>query len=96
MLRKWIPLWAVPVLIVFATGTVWVRLAMIRTTYAISQTDREMNRVRQDRELLQLKTSALRSPRRLEVLARTRFGLSQPRTDQVIHFKKTETMGHGP
>jgi hypothetical protein len=96
MLKKWMPLWTVPTLIVFAIGTVWLRLAIIRTTYAINQADRGMNRVRQEREQLQLKLAALRSPRRLEALARTRFGLSQPRMEQVVHFKNPEMNPHVP
>lgn len=96
MLKRWVPLWTVPALIVFATGTVWLRLAVIRITYAINQTEREISRARQDRELLQLKISALRSPRRLEVLARTKYGLSQPHMEKVVHMKKSEIVGNGP
>lgn len=87
------PIWAVPTLILFATGTVWLRLSIIRTTYAIHQADQDLNRARQEREQLQLKVAALRSPRRLEVLARTKFGLSQPRVEQVVHLRKTESVG---
>ena len=96
MLRKWIPVWTVPVLLAFSAGTVWLRLAIIRTTYSINQTNKLIEHTRQDRELFQLKVAAMRSPRRLEILARTKFGLSQPRVDQVVHFKKSEIVGHGP
>jgi hypothetical protein len=92
MLRYWMPLWTVPILIIFATGTVWLRLAIIRTTYGINQADRSINHVRQEREQLQLKLAALRSPRRLEALARTKFGLAQPRVEQIVHFKKSEIL----
>jgi hypothetical protein len=37
MLKRWIPLWVIPVVLVMAIGTVWLRLAIIRTTYAINQ-----------------------------------------------------------
>jgi hypothetical protein len=93
MLKKWIPFWAIPVLVAFATGTVWLRLAIVRTTYAINFTEREMDRARQSSELLHLKVAALRSPRRLELLARTKFGLTPPKVDQIIHFKKAELIG---
>ena len=96
MLKKWVPIWAIPVLILFSIGTVWLRLSLIRMTYAINQSEREIAKAREDRELLQVKVTALRSPRRLEALARTRFGLSQPRTDQIVHMKKSEIEGHGP
>jgi cell division protein FtsL len=90
------PLWTVPVLMIFSIGTVWLRLMIIRTTYSINQTDRAISKVRQEKEQLQLKVAALRSPRRLEALARTKFGLSQPRMEQVVHFKKAETSGSVP
>lgn len=96
MVNKWLPLWAVPVLVIFATGTVWLRLAIIRTTYSINQTDKSINKVRQEREQLQLKVAALRSPRKLEGLARSKFGLSQPRMEQVIHLKNSEIEGNEP
>src|SRR5690242_6660744 len=93
--KKWVPFWVFPLLIVFSIGTVWLRLAIVRTTYRIHQVDREVESLRQQRELLQVKIAALRSPRRLESLARNRFGLSQPRIEQVIHIKKVENgAGH--
>lgn len=90
----WIPLWIFPVLIIFAIGTVWLRLAIIRTTYSITQTSKRIEQARQDRELLQLKLAAMRSPRRLEILARTKFGLNKPTFNQIIRFKKTELLGN--
>lgn len=35
---------------------------------------------------MELKVTALRSPRRLEVIARSKFGLGTPRSEQIIHF----------
>jgi hypothetical protein len=96
MLKYWIPLWIVPVLLIFATGTVWLRLSIVRTTYAINQADRGIRLARQEKELFQLKMAALRSPSKLEILARTKFGLSQPRTDQIIYLNKSEIVRHGP
>jgi len=93
MLKKWIPFWAVFVVVIFAAGTVWLRLAIVRITYAINQADHEIDRARQSRELLHLKVAALRSPRRLEVLARKKFGLSPPSVSQTIQMKKAELMG---
>ncbi len=95
MLKKWIPLWVVPTLIVFAIGTVWLRLTIVRTTYDIHELNRMIEKTRQDRELFQLKVSAMRSPQKLESLARTKFGLSQPRVDQVVRFKSRGIWEHG-
>ncbi len=86
-MKKWVPLWVIPVLVAVSIGTVWLRLSIIRTTYAINDADRELTRLRQEKELVQLKVSALRSPKRLEELAHHQFGLFQPRMDQVVYLK---------
>jgi hypothetical protein len=65
---------------------VWLRLSIVRTSYAINQVEQKIRAARQAREELVLKQSALRSPRRLESLARGQFGLGTPRADQVIHM----------
>ena len=86
MRSRRIPLWVVPVLIVLAIGTVWLRLSIVRTTYAINQAESQDRALRQEREELELKVTGLRSPRRLEGLAKSKFGLGTPRSDQVIHL----------
>ncbi|MCM2277642.1 MAG: septum formation initiator family protein [Oligoflexia bacterium] len=85
-MKRWLPIWTIPVLIVMAIGTVWLRLSIVGTTYSIAQADRKIRELQQEREQLELKVTGLRSPRRLELLAKTRFGLSQPRSEQLIHM----------
>ncbi len=84
--RNWVPLWVVPVLIAFSVLTVWLRLSVVRTTYQINQTEKKVREMKQSKEQMELKVTALRSPKRLELLAKTRFGLGTPRADQVIHL----------
>jgi cell division protein FtsL len=86
MSRKWMPFWVVPALVALAIGTVWLRLSIVRTTYAINQSERKVRELRQAREDMELKVTALRSPRRLETIAKAKFGLGTPRADQVIHL----------
>lgn len=88
MLKKWIPLWAIPTLILFSIGTVWLRLTIVRMTYAIHQTDQWIDQTQHEHDRIQLKVEALRSPQKLEHLARTRFNFSQPRVDQIVHLKE--------
>src|SRR3954470_9970160 len=83
---KAIPLWMVPVFLVLSIGTVWLRLAVVRTTYAIHQSEREIRNLTIEREQMELRVTALRSPRRLEMVARSRFGLSQPKSDRIIQM----------
>ncbi len=95
ILKKWIPLWTIPTLIFFSIGTVWLRLAIVRTTYDINQTSRMIQNSRKNRENLELKLAALRSPQRMEVLARKKFKLSQPSTEQIVHLRKSENESDG-
>ncbi|MGK5081962.1 hypothetical protein WDW37_01560 [Bdellovibrionota bacterium FG-1] len=73
-------------MVALAVVTVWLRLSIVRTTYAINQAERQVREFKQGRETMELKLTALRSPRHLESIARTQFGLGTPRADQVIHF----------
>jgi cell division protein FtsL len=88
MKRNWFPLWLIPVLLLMAVGTVWLRLYIVRTTYSIHESDKMIHELQQAREQMQLRVTALRSPRKLEILARTRFGLTQPRTEQIVHLSQ--------
>ena len=85
--RGWIPFWVVPVFAVLAIGTTWLRLGIVRTTYAINQAEREIRNLAIEREQMELKVTALRSPRRLEAIARARFGLSQPKSDRIVQMR---------
>ena len=87
-MKRWIPIWVIPVLIFLSIGTVWIRLLIVRTTYKISEVNQALNQMRREKESLQLRVMALRSPKRLESLALNKFGLLQPRVDQVVHLKK--------
>lgn len=94
--KNWVPLWAVPLLILMAIGTVWLRLSIVRTTYGIDQADRKIRELQLAREQTELRTMALRSPRRLEILAKTRFGLAQPKAEQIVHLRDVVGAEHAP
>ncbi len=86
-LKRTLPIWAIPVLLLFSVGTVWLRLSIVRTTYSIDQISKLIRNLQQEKEQKSLAVTALRSPRRLEVLARLKFGLSQPKRQQVVYLK---------
>jgi len=87
MIRRWIPLWVLPLVVLVAAGTIWLRLKIVSMTYEVDQTQKMIRNALQDVERLELDVARLRSPRRLEALARMRFGLVPPRSNQVIHLK---------
>ena len=80
------PAWIWPVILGMTILTVWVRLGIVRTTYEVTQTEKAIRNLQQDREQIELRVAGLKSPRRLEALAHGQFGLGQPRADQVIYM----------
>lgn len=79
-----------PTLLLMSVGTVFLRLEIVRTSYSINQTEKKIRSLKLDREQLELKLAQLRSPKRLELLARTKFGLSHPSSQQIIYIKSSE------
>ena len=70
-----------------ALAHVWVRLQVVRLGYQISQeTDRE-KRLQQVHRKLQVERALLRSPERLERLARERLNLSMPDPGTIQRLK---------
>ena len=86
MILRWLPTWVVPVLIVMAAGTVWLRLSIVRTTYDYNQTARIISNSKRELEQAELRLARARSPAHLEQLARTKFGLAPPKSEQVIYL----------
>ena len=87
MMNHLVPMWAIPVLIAFAFSTVWLRLSVVHTTYELDQANKTLNNLKLESEKLELKVAQLRSPRRLEALARQKFKLSPPTPDKLIQMK---------
>lgn len=86
-LKYWIPFWVVPTLLLFSVATIWVRLMIVNLTYSIHEANREISQIQKEKENFQLRLAFLRSPRRLEFLAKTLFQFSQPKLSQLIHFR---------
>ena len=87
MKQKWRPVWILPLIATAAVATVWLRLTIVGTTYRIHQENKKIRTLRQEQAQGELQLANQRSPRRLEGLARTRFGLTQPSADRVVHIK---------
>jgi len=85
--KKRFPLIFIPLAAGMAIGTVWLRLTIVDTTYAIHQLEETTRALRQEKAQAETRLASQRSPKRLEQLARTKYHLAPPRTDQVIHMK---------
>lgn len=89
-IQRSIPFWVIPFVIFFSLGTVWLRLGVVRMSYNISQLEKRIQKKQQEKELLQLRWAELRSPKKLETLARKNFQLGPPQLHQVIYLKEEE------
>ena len=84
---KWIPLWVIPSVLILAVGTVWLRLAIVKTSYSINQAEKFVRKTTEHKQSAEMRVNALKSPRRLETLAKQKFSLSQPTVRQVVHLQ---------
>ena len=85
-MKRWIPWVVVPILIVFAVGTVWLRLYVVRTSYAISQAEQMLKNLQNEKEKESVRLATLLSPNHLEELAKTRFQLAPPKAKQIVNL----------
>ena len=86
-MKKWIPVWAIFGVILLSVGTVWLRLTIVRTTYSINQANRNLQNLQQEMSHAEVRMAALKSPKKLELLAKTKFGLGIPKPEQVVYLK---------
>jgi len=83
----WFPWWSICGLILLSVFTIGIRLSLVNTTYSINEIERENNQLMRERENQSLKHLQLRSPRKLEALAKNKFQLKTPESRQWIHLK---------
>ncbi len=86
-MKQWFPKWIFPVLLVLSIVTVALRLKIVNTVYEINQTEKVISNSKHEKEKAAIRIAALRSPRRLEILSKTQFKLSQPDAKQVVYLK---------
>ncbi len=64
---------------------VWERVQLLEAGYKIKEGEKRKERLIQDREVLLLKTARLKSPQRLERIAREEMGLIAPQSIRTIY-----------
>lgn len=88
--RKIFPWWVFILGVAFAVATVWLRLSLVRLTYSLDQLNRTIHEIQVQKELLSAKVSALKSPKRLEKIAKNQMGWNPPNSDQIIYMRSTD------
>ena len=62
----------------------WVRTRVTERGYKLSRLSAEYRDLSREREALQIKAAEMRSPQRIEELARTRLSMGPPAIDRVV------------
>lgn len=78
-----------------AVGIVHVssRVMVVRTGYRLSELQQEQRTLARENDRLKLELATLKSPRRLEKLAREDLGMAAPAAHQVIPLVSSPRMG---
>ena len=80
-----LPLFAfIAVLLGLSLFFVWSRIQVVHLDYAISHTESRLREVEQENRRLRLEAASLRSPGRIEQVAKRDLGLRHPALAQVI------------
>jgi fumarate reductase subunit C len=87
LMKRFFPFWCYPLILVLALMNVGLRLSIVKTTYEMNQMEKMIKNAKEEKEKSSILLAGLRSPKRLELLSKTTFNLSQPRADQIIYLK---------
>jgi cell division protein FtsL len=81
---------ALAIALLAAVGVVHVtsRVLVVKVGYELSHLDAEQTSLTRDNDRLKLELATLRSPARLENIARTGLGMIPPPAASIIHLKK--------
>jgi len=72
--------------VLLAIATVWLRLEVVKMSYDIGQADKQITVLKQDREKVELRAVELKSPRKLEPIAKQKYKLAPPSVDQIVYM----------
>lgn len=75
---------ACAILAVAALAHAWLRTRVTERGYALSRLSAEYRDLTRDHQLLQIRSAELKSPQRIEDLARSRLGMGPPPAERVI------------
>ena len=71
-------------LVLFVLAHVWLRLQVVHLGYELSSTSKLQNQLEQENRELKVELATLTSPERLEATVRSRLGMVEPATGQVV------------
>ena len=66
---------------------VWSRFKLVDLNLQISDISRQLNEAGQEQKRLKLEAASLKSPSRIEAIAKNELGMALPTEQQIIHVK---------
>ncbi len=66
---------------------VWSRFKIVDLNLQMAEIDRQMNATEQEQKCLKLEAASLKTPARIEAIAKNELGMALPTEQQVIHVK---------
>lgn len=80
---------ALAVALIAAVGVIHVtsRVMVVRMGYELSKLDAQTTELTRENDQLRLELATLKSPARLESMARSKLGLMPPSANAVVHLK---------
>ena len=72
----------------FALLFVWNRVRVIQLGYEVSELRKETADLTEQKDQLEADVATLRSPKRLEKIAREHFGMRLPQGDEIVFVKQ--------
>lgn len=63
---------------------VWARVKVVQQGYEVSRLNKETEELSKQKSLLESEIAALKSPQRLETVARDHFGMRLPQGDEIV------------
>lgn len=87
-LFRFIPAWALPALVGLGVATVSLRLSVVKATYELNELNRQIKNLEQELRGIEYDIAKLESPKRLESIAKEKFGWFPPKPHQVITVRK--------
>lgn len=78
------------IVILLALTFVWTRVRVIQLGYEVSQLNRVVGDLLKQKNRLEVEVAKLKSPDRLEVLAKDQFHMRLPMGEEIVFVKKGE------
>jgi len=66
---------------------VWSRFRLVELNLQISEVSRQLREAEQEQKRLKLEAASLKTPARIETIAKNELGMALPNELQVIHVK---------